>query len=154
MYLPSALAGDPLWEARITRHKEVRDSRLHTLERVPSSLLPGLCEHEALKEHLFASLTMEGSILLDSLGLFVGACLSEEDPQWSGTCLRFLEILSARPQLLVVVSEEVGMGLVADSPSGRLFCDRLGELRQELSRLAREVILIVSGLPLWLKRPG
>ena len=52
---------------------------------------------------------------------------------------------------LVLVSLEVGLGIVPESASGRLFRDELGALNQQLARVCDEVFLVAAGLPLQLK---
>jgi adenosylcobinamide kinase/adenosylcobinamide-phosphate guanylyltransferase len=51
----------------------------------------------------------------------------------------------------VAVSDEVGLGVVPDSASGRTFRDALGLLNQALAASAEEVYLVTAGLPLRLK---
>jgi adenosylcobinamide kinase/adenosylcobinamide-phosphate guanylyltransferase len=63
-------------------------------------------------------------------------------------------LLNAQAQLglpLVVVSNEVGMGLVPPYPLGRLFRDVLGRANQRLAAAADRVYLLVAGLPMALK---
>ena len=63
---------------------------------------------------------------------------------------RLLEL----PVSLVLVSNEVGMGLVPPYPSGRLFRDALGRLNQHAAASVDEVYLLLAGLPLRLKPPS
>jgi adenosylcobinamide kinase/adenosylcobinamide-phosphate guanylyltransferase len=51
----------------------------------------------------------------------------------------------------VLVSNEVGSGVVPEYPSGRRFRDLLGEMNQSVARVASNVLLLVAGLPLVLK---
>jgi adenosylcobinamide kinase/adenosylcobinamide-phosphate guanylyltransferase len=150
-YLPTALPGDPLWEARISLHQEKREPRFMTLEIEPAAFLKKADPGEILKDHIMHSLTVEGSLLLDSLGLFVAACLGENDATWQLTVSNLLDGLKLRRYLTVLVAEEVGMTLVPGTKDARLFADRLGEFRQQVAVLSREVVLILSGLPLILK---
>lgn len=150
-YLPTALPGDPLWEARIFLHREKRDLRFMILEIEPAALIKTADTGEVLKDHIMHSLTVEGSLLLDSLGLLVAACLGENDAIWQGTVKSILDVLKRRTHLTVLVAEEVGMTLVPGNREGRLFTDRLGEFRQAIAVLSREVIFVISGLPLILK---
>jgi adenosyl cobinamide kinase/adenosyl cobinamide phosphate guanylyltransferase len=53
--------------------------------------------------------------------------------------------------LSVVVSAEAGLGVVPSSAAGVAFRDRLGTANQVLAADADEVVLVVAGLPLWLK---
>jgi adenosylcobinamide kinase/adenosylcobinamide-phosphate guanylyltransferase len=52
---------------------------------------------------------------------------------------------------VVLVSNEVGSGVVPEYPSGRRFRDLLGEMNQSVARVASNVLLLVAGLPLVLK---
>ena len=55
----------------------------------------------------------------------------------------------------IVISNELGLGLVPPNPLGRAYRDALGRANQHLAQAADEVILMVAGLPLWLRgEPG
>jgi adenosylcobinamide kinase/adenosylcobinamide-phosphate guanylyltransferase len=53
---------------------------------------------------------------------------------------------------VVLVSNEVGGGLVPETTLGRFFRDLQGRVNQEAARLADEVFLVVAGIPLAIKR--
>ena len=55
------------------------------------------------------------------------------------------------PALLYIISNEVGLGLVPDSPLGRLYRDHLGRLNQKIARLATDVVFMVAGIPAKIK---
>ena len=59
--------------------------------------------------------------------------------------------LQSPPCSVVLVSNEVGSGVVPEYPSGRRFRDLLGEINQMVARVASNVLLLVAGLPLVLK---
>jgi len=59
--------------------------------------------------------------------------------------------LRSLPVSVVLVSNEVGSGVVPPYPAGRRFRDALGELNQRVAEIAENVILLVAGLPLVLK---
>jgi adenosylcobinamide kinase/adenosylcobinamide-phosphate guanylyltransferase len=60
-------------------------------------------------------------------------------------------VLQSPPCSIVLVSNEVGSGVVPEYPSGRRFRDLLGEMNQSVARVASDVLLLVAGLPLVLK---
>ena len=59
----------------------------------------------------------------------------------------FLKALDERPTTLILVTNEIGMGVVPADPPSRRFVDRQGWLNQEVAHRADEVILMVSGIP-------
>ncbi len=62
-----------------------------------------------------------------------------------------LETLSARTKSVVLVANEVGMGVVPEHPLGRAFRDEAGVLNQAVAQSADRVVFLAAGLPLWLK---
>lgn len=60
-------------------------------------------------------------------------------------------VLSARDGETVVVSNEVGLGIVPDNALARQFRDEAGRVNQRLAKLAKRVVFMVSGLPMMLK---
>ena len=63
----------------------------------------------------------------------------------------FLEILKTPPCNLIIVTNEVGMGIVPDNEPGRSFRDLAGSLNARVARAADVVVLLVSGIPLTIK---
>ena len=53
---------------------------------------------------------------------------------------------------MIIVSNEVGLGIVPDNPSARMFRDLSGLIHQKISRQADEVYFMVAGLPLQIKK--
>jgi adenosylcobinamide kinase/adenosylcobinamide-phosphate guanylyltransferase len=53
----------------------------------------------------------------------------------------------------VIVTNEVGCGIVPETPIGRFFRDLQGRINQTAARLADQVILVVTGLPMIIKQP-
>ncbi|AUW94102.1 bifunctional adenosylcobinamide kinase/adenosylcobinamide-phosphate guanylyltransferase [Sulfobacillus sp. hq2] len=96
------------------------------------------------------SLATDAPVLWDGIGPVLSRMLlenSEHFTEW----LNRLSLLAQRQGDTVVVSEEVGWGLLASSPQTRSFVDALGQVNQRLAELATSVVLVVAGLPLWIK---
>ena len=87
------------------------------------------------------------AILFDSLTLWVSARMLDEDE--SGILEefeRFVECVSIRTEPVILVSDEVGLGVVPDSAEGRQFRDLLGLVNQRVAAAAEEVHLCVAGI--------
>ncbi|MFI6165706.1 bifunctional adenosylcobinamide kinase/adenosylcobinamide-phosphate guanylyltransferase [Nocardia sp. NPDC051052] len=99
----------------------------------------------------------EGSTLIDDIGTWLTARIDAraawESPR--GTVAPDADALvaavAAYPQHLIIVSPEVGMGIIPATRSGRLFRDEIGTLNQRLAQACDEAFLVVAGLPLRLK---
>lgn len=138
VYLATAEALDDEMVERVARHQASRGGGWTTRE----------CPH-ALTEAI-AALAPGTPVLVDSLGMWVsnrllaGADLATERAALVGA-------LRASRAHLVLVSDEVGFGIVPDNALARRFRDTLGELNQAVAAIADEVVLMVAGLPLKVK---
>ena len=89
-----------------------------------------------------------GSVLVDSLGPWVGAA-----PAMEVDAALLCSVLAARDGDTVVVSEEVGLSVHPSTDDGRRFRDALGTLNQAVADGADEVLFVVAGRTLRLDRP-
>jgi adenosylcobinamide kinase / adenosylcobinamide-phosphate guanylyltransferase len=99
-------------------------------------------------------------ILVDCLTLWVnnliyevelnGRVMTEEDMR--GKCRNLLAACETFAGTIIFVTNEVGMGVVPDSPLGRSFRDIAGRCNQLIAASADEVVFVVSGIPLHLKK--
>ena len=124
---------DENWQQRIRVHRERRPAHWTLLE---TDL--GMAED-------VARLPEKQAVLIDSLGGFVAWGLSLDTVAWSQQCAQFLDCLSKRRTLVVIVIEETGWGVVPATPIGGMFRDRLGSLAQELEQVSRRSWLVVQG---------
>jgi adenosylcobinamide kinase / adenosylcobinamide-phosphate guanylyltransferase len=70
---------------------------------------------------------------------------------WKRERTEFLDALSTCAGDVIIVSNEVGTGIVPNNPAARLFRDEQGWLNQAVAAVCEEVFLVTAGLPLCLK---
>lgn len=154
LYVATAEIKDEEMRARVEAHQTRRPPTWTTLE-APTSVGAAL---------LAAQPAADG-LLLDCITLLVtNVVLSREDEAVENSAAEAVAdaavtaeieaLLTAQKQLglpMVVVSNEVGMGLVPPYPLGRLYRDVLGRANQRLAAAADRVYLLVAGLPMVLK---
>ncbi|MEV6430192.1 bifunctional adenosylcobinamide kinase/adenosylcobinamide-phosphate guanylyltransferase [Nocardia sp. NPDC051463] len=132
---------------RIARHRDRRPADWTVVESAdPTAILIDS-----------ASAAAAGATLIDDVGTWLTARIDAraawESPR--GTIApdtdAFVEAVEAYAHRLVIVSPEVGMGVIPATRSGRLFRDEIGTLNQRLAAICDEAFLIVAGLPIHLK---
>jgi adenosylcobinamide kinase/adenosylcobinamide-phosphate guanylyltransferase len=140
VYLATATAEDDEMRSRIGHHRDRRGDGWVTVE-----------EPVALVDTLTREATHGRAVLVDCLTLWLSNLMfAERDPEIEGRRLtRFLEVAKYP---IVMVSNEVGLGLVPETPLGRKFRDAQGRLNQIVAATVPNVVFIAAGLPLWLKR--
>jgi len=152
LYTATAEAGDEEMAARIARHRAERPAHWHMLEaprRVGQAL-------RAWQGGPLAAVVVDCITLLASNVLL---SLPEEAGEEQAAALLDAEVdelLAAareRGGEWILVSNEVGLGLVPPYPLGRLYRDLLGRANQRLARAADEVLLMVAGIPMQVKGP-
>jgi adenosylcobinamide kinase/adenosylcobinamide-phosphate guanylyltransferase len=97
-----------------------------------------------------AEATPHRPMLVDCLTLWLSNLLMADGPldRETGELFRALRNVAGP---VVLVANEVGMGLVPETPLGRKFRDAAGRLNQEVAALADRVVFVAAGLPLVLK---
>jgi adenosylcobinamide kinase/adenosylcobinamide-phosphate guanylyltransferase len=138
-YCATAEAGDAEMACRIAAHRARRGAFWHTVE-APLALAP-----------VIASATRsERPLLIDCLTLWLSNLLLAGKPVDEETAALCAALRLAECPV-VLVANEVGMGLVPETPLGRGFRDAAGRLNQEVAALADRVVFVAAGLPLMLK---
>lgn len=126
---------------RIARHQADRGESWVTIE-APLDLPDAI-----------AALPADAAAVVDCLTLWLSnLMLADRDVEAAATAL--LEAVAASPARLWLVSNEVGLGLVPETPLGRRFRDEAGRLHQRLAASVDEVYFVAAGLPLRLKPQG
>lgn len=136
--------GDPAWQARIAAHRARRPAHWRTEESTdPAPLL---------------ARPRTGALLIDGIGTWLAATLDEcgvwdapatgDGPEHTRVRSRLDALVSAwraARMPVVAVTDDVGGGLIPDSPGGRYFRDLLGTLNQRLAAESERVVQVVAG---------
>ena len=94
------------------------------------------------------------AILIDCMTIWLSNVLLKKGPEMVPVYQdALLEALVQSNQSVVIVSNEVGSGIVPEHPLGRQYRDMAGSLNQKLAAAAHQALLIVAGLPICLKQP-
>ena len=142
VYLATAQAFDDEMRERIQRHQADRaDQGWRTVEE-PIALAAAIERHSK----------PDTVLLVDCLTLWLtNVMLAGEDVAVMSDAL--LGAVAAASGPVILVSNEVGMGIVPESSLGRAFRDAQGRLNQAVARAVPHVVFIAAGLPLTLKAP-
>lgn len=142
VYIATSQAWDEEMRQRIARHKARRGPQWTTIE-----------EPLSLEEAILEADKPDGTVLVDCLTLWVtNLMVSDADDQTISD--RFAALAELLPRLqgrVVMVGNEVGMGIVPENAMARRFRDLAGNLQQQLAQTCDNAILIAAGLPLALK---
>jgi adenosylcobinamide kinase/adenosylcobinamide-phosphate guanylyltransferase len=153
----TGLPSDPEMKARIAAHQAARPKDWTVVE-------------EPLQPQRAVASVARGTVLLDSIDSWVGNLMpgggspgGDRDPESTselperieGSLKQLIETAASGQLTLIVVSSEVGLGLIATTPQGRAFTDLLGRANQGLAASAERVLLAMAGLTHELKpEPG
>jgi adenosylcobinamide kinase/adenosylcobinamide-phosphate guanylyltransferase len=139
VYIATAEPGDAEMAERIADHRVRRGPAWRTVE---APLL--------LEATLDAEASGERAVLVECLTLWLSNLMhsgADATMRTSAVCATARRL----PGLRVFVSNEVGLGLVPETPLGRKFRDAQGRLNQAFADVADCVVFIAAGLPLYLK---
>jgi adenosylcobinamide kinase/adenosylcobinamide-phosphate guanylyltransferase len=136
VYVATAEARDPEMRERIAHHKARRGDGWLTVE-APLALV------EAIEGQ-------KGAVLVDCLTLWLSNVMHAGKDVASEEA-RLLAALQNAPATIVLVSNEVGLGIVPDNRLAREFRDAQGRLNQRIAAIADQVVLMAAGLPIILK---
>jgi adenosylcobinamide kinase / adenosylcobinamide-phosphate guanylyltransferase len=153
LFVATAQAGDDEMHRRIEIHRKSRPAAWRTLE---APLKVG--------EHITAEARNSQLVLIDDITLLVnnaiGGLLSADgtdideakaEAATAGEINALINCMKSVKADFLIVTNEVGLGLVPDNKLGRVYRDLLGKANQALAREVDEVIFMISGLPLKVK---
>lgn len=151
-YVATATAGDAEMAQRIAQHQADRPAHWQLIEAPLqlASVIENASDHDI--------------VLIDCMTLYLTNWLcrqpsetlnamSELQQSWRIERDALLVALNSTPARVVIVSNEVGSGIVPLGELSRVFVDEAGWLNQALAELAGDVTLVVAGCPMPLKQP-
>jgi adenosylcobinamide kinase / adenosylcobinamide-phosphate guanylyltransferase len=153
LFVATAEAGDEDMRQRILKHREARPSAWRTLEATSH-----------IGNRIASDIDEEKMVIIDCITLLVSNIFcsldtakfdkiqdSELEKRVAVEIKELQECLQKTNASFILVSNEVGLGLVPDNRMGRLYRDMLGKANQMLAQSADEVYLMVAGIPLRVK---
>lgn len=142
IFVATAQAFDPEMKIRIERHQKERSASFSTVE-----------------EPLYLSKSIDnlppGSVaIIDCLTLWLNNLLfhfKDEETRIAEQINLFIRSFKNSPANIIVITNETGWGIVPGNELSRQYIEKAGLLNQEIAAISDEVILMVSGLPVWMK---
>lgn len=147
LYVATATAGDDEMKTRIENHRAERPAEWRTLE---APLKVGEAIEQELAQHPADVVLLDCMTLLATnviLRLPENATEQEASQALTQEVNELLDCIKSSTAQWIIVSNEVGLGLVPPYPLGRIYRDALGRANQQLAKHADRVILMVAGLP-------
>ncbi|MGH8011414.1 MAG: bifunctional adenosylcobinamide kinase/adenosylcobinamide-phosphate guanylyltransferase [Candidatus Binataceae bacterium] len=141
-FLATAQALDDEMSERIARHRKSRPAEFVTIE-----------EPLALGETIVSLGANADLLVIDSLTLWVSNLIGRDmaDDAILRRAEELADAIAQAPFATIVVSDEVGLGIVPDNPLARRFRDLLGAVNQVIARAAENVLMMVAGYPIKVK---
>ena len=142
-YVATAEAGDGEMVERIAHHQSRRPAAWQLVEE-PRQLARVLAENAAF----------DRCLIVDCLTLWLSNLLANEpvdETSFAAERAALLELLPRLPGRVILVSNEVGLGIVPLGALTRRFCDESGRLHQAVAALCDRVTFVTAGLPMTLK---
>ncbi len=147
----TAEALDDEMRVRIARHQADRPVGWTVLE-APRALAAALASTAAADRCVVVDcLTLWLANLLDGAETLPPGAGADLLPAFARERAALLELIPRLPGRVIFVANEVGLGLVPETPLGRLFRDEAGRLNQAVAALCERVVFVAAGLPLPLK---
>lgn len=144
-YIATAQVYDDEFKARVQHHKDRRSSHWALVE-----------EPHYLAKTLTDLAKPDQCLIVDCLTLWLAQwicpdCNPPQDSHWQQEREALLKVLPTLAGTIILVSNEVGMGIVPLGEINRQFQDEQGRLNQAVAAIANEVTFVAAGLPLKLK---
>jgi len=139
VYVATARQWDGDFQDRIRRHRQERDGRWSSIE----------------EEKQISRLDLQGKVaVIDCVTLWITNFfidLKNDIDACLDACKKEIDELCRQEAVLIIISNEIGMGVHAETEIGRKFTDLQGWINQYIAAKADKVLLMVSGIPLTVK---
>jgi adenosylcobinamide kinase/adenosylcobinamide-phosphate guanylyltransferase len=139
VYIATARHWDKEFDMRIERHQDDRDERWTTVE----------------EETLVSKVPIEGKVVVvDCVTLWLTNFFTDSGNNTETSLALFkneIDLLSEKQATIIIISNELGMGIHAETEIGRRFTDLQGWTNQYVAEKASKVIFMVSGIPMLIK---
>lgn len=155
LYIATSIAFDEEMKERIRKHREQRPANWETVET-----------YKDMDVHLSGRLAGRDAVLLDCITVMVSNLMLEKAMDWEDVDPKAINEVESRVKTemeklidtaarsdipFIIVTNELGMGVVPPSVLGRAVRDIAGRANQMLAKTAEEVYLCVSGIPVRIK---
>ena len=142
VYLATARHWDDDFEKRIQRHRAERDERWTSIE----------------EEKNISGLSLSGKVIvMDCVTLWITNFFTDNKYEIDSSlqqCQAEIDRLNVASNTFIIISNEIGMGMHAETEIGRKFTDLQGWMNQYIAQKADKVIFMVSGIPMIIKTPN
>ena len=149
LFVATAEAGDEEMRQRIEQHKQGRPVAWDTLEVTTN-----------IGSHISQKVGGAGVVIVDCITLLVNNIFGQCDDQTDASLIEkkiddeideLIECIQQSSATFIIITNEVGLGLVPTGRMSRLYRDLLGKANQRLAQVADEAYLMVAGLPVQIK---
>lgn len=153
LYIATSLITDDEMKERVTIHKASRNQNWETLESY-NDLYKAIRETECKYIMLECVTTLVSNMIFDKYTNFDNISTEQKKELENEIGMQIKKIITTAMEFdkeLIMISNEVGSGLVSEYRLGRIFTDIAGRINQLIGKLCDEAYLVVAGLPLKLK---
>ena len=142
IFIATCVPQDDEMRQRVAKHQQNRSQSWKTIE-APLHL----------PQVIMDNARAEGVVLIDCLTLWINNLLMENEsaPDVENQISKLVRALQSADGTVIIVSNEVGTGIVPENKLARLYRDLVGSVNQEMARIADRVVWVVAGIPVTIK---
>lgn len=143
VYIATSQVWDEGMAERVAKHQSYRPKHWQTIEE-PIKLAETMANVAAEKP--------QAAVIVECCSLWLTNLLcAEDEPQLESEREQFLNVLESYPLPVILVSAEVGLGIMPMNALARRYGDEIGVLNQRMAKVCDDVTMVAAGLPLSLK---